>query len=69
MSSYTIKEIVAELKRELAMRRRVFPDWVRSGRLKQVDSDQRIALMQAAIERLEAADIFGQQDLFGLKGL
>lgn len=65
MMSYTTKSIVAELRREVAMRRRVFPDWVATGRLKQAEADLRIALMEAAIERLESTDKPDQQSLFG----
>lgn len=64
MSNCTVKEILAELKRELAMRHRVFPDWVHTGRLSQTDSDQRIELMAAAIELIEANNKPDQQSLF-----
>jgi hypothetical protein len=66
MNNYTIKEIISELRRELAMRRRVFPDWVRSGRLKQIDADRRIELMEAAISFIEDNDKPDQQSLFGV---
>jgi hypothetical protein len=65
MSNYITKEIIAELRREAAMRRRVFPDWVRSGRLKQADADRRIELMEAAISFIEDNDKPDQQSLFG----
>jgi hypothetical protein len=58
------KEIIAELRREVAIRRRVFPNWVRTGRMKQADADSRIELMQAAIELIESKCENNQQTLF-----
>jgi hypothetical protein len=65
LSSYPTKDIIAELRREVAVRRRVFPDWVHTGRLKQADADRHIELMEAAIELIEVNNKPDQQNLFG----
>jgi len=45
---------IAELKREKAMRARVYPFWVQSRKLKQHDADRQQQCLQAAIGTLEA---------------
>jgi hypothetical protein len=40
----------AEAKREVAMRRHVYPRWIANGRLKQEDADRQIAIMEAIVE-------------------
>ncbi len=47
-----MKELIEEARRELAMRRRFYPKWVRAGRIKQQDADRRIDLMEAIVRRL-----------------
>ena len=49
----TISQQLAELRRELIMRRQVFPKWVASGKLKERDADYRIACIEATIKLLE----------------
>lgn len=53
----TKDEIVAELRREIALRERVFPDWVAKGRLRQDVADRRIALMKAALALVEEGGV------------
>lgn len=48
----TLQEEIAELEREIGLRRRVYPNFVRSGRLKQAKADRQIAVMESAIRRL-----------------
>ncbi len=43
----TDKEKLACAEREVKMRQRVYPTWVTSGRMRQVDADREIATMQA----------------------
>ena len=40
-------EKLACLEREIAMRRRVYPKWIASGKLKQEKADREIAVMEA----------------------
>lgn len=44
---------IAELKREKAMRSRVYPYWVQTRKLKQSDADYRGLCLDAAIATLE----------------
>lgn len=44
---------IHELRREIVVRRNVFPNWVLNGRLTQQQSDHRIACLEKAIEFLE----------------
>lgn len=50
----------AEAKRELAMRRRVYPNLVGRGKLSQADADRRIALMEAIMEDYRPKGLFDQ---------
>ena len=44
----------AELKRERAMRARVYPHWVASGKIKKQTADYQLAALEAAMATLEA---------------
>jgi len=48
------KLIVAELKRELAVRESVYPSWIQNGRLSSKLAAYRKEALAAAIERIEA---------------
>ena len=48
----TIAEEIAELERELGMRRHVYPRLVGAGKMPQAKADRQIALMASAIESL-----------------
>jgi hypothetical protein len=50
--AYTRADVIAELRRELGVRRRVYPGWVRNGKHTQQMADERLELMQMAIELL-----------------
>lgn len=63
------QSILKELRRELAMRESVYPDWVQRGKLSQRTATHRVAAIEAAIALIEAmpdeeADRT-QLDLFG----
>lgn len=49
----TIKEEIAELKRELHTRQRVYPEWKVLGKITQKDAEHRIACLESSIKRLE----------------
>ncbi len=53
MNVPTFAEQVAELKREIALRGRVFPKWVAAGKMKQTQADHRIACLEATLSYLE----------------
>ena len=49
---FSVRELVDEAQREAFMRRSVYPNQVRAGRMSQQDADRRIDLMEAIITRL-----------------
>jgi 5-enolpyruvylshikimate-3-phosphate synthase len=59
-----MSEVVKELRRELAMRRTCYPNWVAAGRLTKATADHRIAMMEQAIVALEVNQP-KQQSMFG----
>lgn len=50
-----------ELKRELKMRQRVYPRWVREGRMTQEQLDHRVTCLIEVIEDFEARHAPGSQ--------
>jgi len=53
----TQAEILTELRRELATRHRVYPDWIRAGKLSQRTADHRIAAIAEAIALIESSPV------------
>lgn len=49
----TLTDQIASVRREITMRRNVYPRWVESGRLKQETADREIACMEAVLKTLE----------------
>ena len=49
----TLDEEIVCVKRELGMRERNYPGWVRTGRLKMDRADREIEVMRAVLDRLE----------------
>jgi len=49
----TLSDQLACAKRELALRRNVYPGWVKSGRMKQAKADHEIESMAAIVQTLE----------------
>jgi hypothetical protein len=43
---------IAAVNREIAMRKRVYPRWIETGRMKQAEADHQIAAMQAVLATL-----------------
>ena len=50
----TLDEQIECVRREIGMRRRVYPRWVEIGRITQDKADHEIACMQAVLEGLLA---------------
>lgn len=50
----TIDQQIAEMKREIALRKNVFPKWVAAGKMRQAESDHGIAAMTAALHTVMA---------------
>jgi GH15 family glucan-1,4-alpha-glucosidase len=51
----TLTDQIASARRELSMRRRVYPSWIERKRMTQTQADHEIACMEAIIATLEAA--------------
>ena len=49
----TIDRQIRAVKREIAMRQRVYPDRVAAGRMKQAEADDELSAMQAVLATLE----------------
>lgn len=52
----TRAEMQAEVEREIALRRRVYPRWVEQGKLKLDRAERQIAVMEAVAELLRRED-------------
>lgn len=52
--SITLADKLDEVMRELRLRRRAFPAWVREGKMAQAVADRRIAIMTAIVEDYRA---------------
>jgi hypothetical protein len=56
----TLAEQIGEVKRELGMRRRVYPRYVAAGKADAQEAERRIAAMAAALDTLEALAAVGR---------
>ena len=52
---YTFREKLAEVKREIALRKNVYPKFVESGRLSQEEADRHISVMSAIADDYQRA--------------
>lgn len=50
-----------EAERELAMRRRVYPRMVKTGRMKKHEAERQIAVMEAIAEDYQERNLFGKE--------
>ena len=57
MTDVTLVEMLAEARRELAMRQRLYPRWVEEGRMKPHQAERQIAVMQAIAEELQEREM------------
>lgn len=51
----TVDEEIDEIKRELATRNRVYPNWIRDGKLEKRTADYRILVLEKILIRLNDA--------------
>jgi hypothetical protein len=47
---------IAEIEREISLRRRVYPRWIASGRMKEHDADRHIATLEAVLATLNCLE-------------
>jgi hypothetical protein len=43
----TVEEMLTEVKREIAMRKSVYPRWIESGKIKKETADLRVLILEA----------------------
>ena len=48
----SLDQQIASLKREIAMRKNVYPKWVANGKMRQGEADHEIAAMTAALHTI-----------------
>lgn len=60
----TIQDAIKEIERELSVRRRVYPDWVRMGKIKQAVANDRITALEHAVLLLKKIASPEQTTLF-----
>lgn len=65
--SWSAQEKLAEIEREIAMRRRVYPRDVQADRMTQAQADRRLAIMEAVAHDYRrppaVGDLFGKEEL------
>lgn len=49
----TLQRMLACAERELAMRRRVYPNWVRSEKMTQTEADDEISALEAIVNHFK----------------
>lgn len=47
---YSLEAKIAELKRELAMRERLYPQWIASGKADKDESEKRIGILKEILQ-------------------
>jgi hypothetical protein len=52
MTAIPYSEQLREIRREIAVRERVFPRWVENGKISQKDADRKLAIMRAVADTL-----------------
>lgn len=54
MNKPNIQEAIAEVRREVKLRERLYPQWIAAGRLSRALAERQLARMKYALELLEA---------------
>ena len=53
LGEITVADVIDEIKREIKVRERVYPGWVKSGKIRQSCADYRCLCLKAALVWLE----------------
>lgn len=48
----SLDEQIAEIKREIALRKSVYPRWIKQGKMTQAQADGRLACLEATLDLL-----------------
>ncbi len=54
----SLRDQIACVRREIALRERVYPRQIADGRMKQEEADRELARMKAVLDMLERVEIF-----------
>lgn len=54
-ATVTLDQQIAEIKREIAIRKNVYPKWVSAGKMRQAEADHAIAALTAALHTVMRA--------------
>jgi hypothetical protein len=66
---FTLEEQIAEVKREVMLRKACYPAWVTQGKLTQVEASRQLQLMVEVLKMLRRLDVEQRQmSLFGREG-
>lgn len=63
----TLDQQIAEVKRELAMRKQVYPRRIEKGLMKQAEADWQIATLKAVLETLRTLQPMQQKTIFEIQ--
>jgi hypothetical protein len=59
-SDVALADEIAAVKREIAMRERVYPGWIQRGKMTEVKAAREIRVMRAVLKRLLTAEQAGR---------
>ena len=63
---FTLEEQIAEVKREIMLRKAYYPAWVRQGKLTQAEASRQLQLLVEVLKTLRRLDVEQRQmSLFG----
>lgn len=53
LSPFTLRDLIAEVEREIALRKKWYPIWVQEGRVSVKRAELQLALMRGVLKKLE----------------
>ena len=66
---FTLEEQIAEVKREIVLRKACYPAWVKQGKLTQAEASRQLQLMVEVLKTPHGLDVeHRQMALFGAGG-
>jgi len=58
---FTLEEQIAEVKREIGLRKACYPAWVRQGKLTQAEASRQLQLLVEVLKTLHRIDVEPRQ--------
>lgn len=62
-NKFTLKQQINCIQREIALREKLYPDWVKQNKLKAETAEYELSCLRAVIETLKGAYALGQEIL------